>query len=187
MSLFSVLISFGRIPSASIRSGFLFPNCRFPSGGTGFPTNSPFTPAWDDLPFRSTSGTCRVSPLTTPWLAYPTRSPPCGSNENRTRPQPSITSNGRFKNGNTELIYFTYTMRWHWMLTWKTQTREKPREPIDSELSTIIWELQWQRSRQQPWALSLRQQAVTTKTRSVTNSLSHTLSRYIHIEYIESY
>ena len=65
------------------------------------------------------------------------RSKSQGSDENRARPQPSITSNGRFKNGNTELIDFTYTMRRHWMLTWKTQTREKPREPTDSELSTM--------------------------------------------------
>ena len=92
--------------------------------------------------------------------------------ENRARPQPSLTSNGRFKNENTKLIDFTYTMRRHWMLTWKTKTREKPQEPTDSEMSTMRWELQWQRWRQWPRALSLPQQAVTTETRSVTNSLS---------------
>ena len=37
--------------------------------------------------------------------------------------------------------------------------------------------------RQRPRALSLRQQAVTTETRSVTNFLSHTLSLYIHTIY----
>ena len=79
MSLFSVLIEFGWIPSGSIRSGFLLQVCRFPSGGTGFPRNSPFTPVWDDLPLRSASGTHRASLMTTPWSGCPTRSPPCGS------------------------------------------------------------------------------------------------------------
>ena len=37
--------------------------------------------------------------------------------------------------------------RQRWMLTWKTQTREKPRDPTDSELSTRRWEVQWQRWR----------------------------------------
>ena len=40
MSMLSVLIGFGRIPSGSIRSGFLLHACRFPSGGTGFSTFS---------------------------------------------------------------------------------------------------------------------------------------------------
>ena len=83
--------------------------------------------------------------------AFRTKPPTCQedesdhheSDENRARPQPSLTSNGRYKNGNIKLIDFTYTMRRHWMLTWKTQTREKPREPTDSKLSTMRWELQW--------------------------------------------
>ena len=79
MSLFPVLIGFDRIPSGSIRSGFLVPVSRFPSRGNDFPTNSPFTSAWDDLPFRSASGTHRASPLTTPWSACPNRYTPCGS------------------------------------------------------------------------------------------------------------
>ena len=79
MSLFSVLLGFSQILSGSIRSTFLFQVCRFPSGGTGFPTNSPFTPAWDDLPFRSASGTHQASLLIAPCSTCPTHSPPCGS------------------------------------------------------------------------------------------------------------
>ena len=78
MSLLLVLIGSGRIPSGSVRSGFLLLVCRFQSGGTDFPTNSPFTLAWDDFPFRSAYGRHRASPLTTPWSTYPTCSPPCG-------------------------------------------------------------------------------------------------------------
>ena len=51
----------------------------FPSGGTCFPTNSPFTPAWDVAPVRSASGmlpACRVS---VPWSACLTHSRPCES------------------------------------------------------------------------------------------------------------
>ena len=55
-----------------------------PSGGTCFPTNSPFTPAWDVVPIRSASGmlpACRVS---APWSACLTRSRLCGSSSART-------------------------------------------------------------------------------------------------------
>ena len=51
----------------------------FPSGGTGFPPNSPFIPAWDDLPIQSASRTHQASPLSTPWSTCSTRSPPCES------------------------------------------------------------------------------------------------------------
>ena len=50
-----------------------------PSGGTCFPTNSPFTPAWDVALVRSASGmlpACRVS---VPWSTCLTRSRSCGS------------------------------------------------------------------------------------------------------------
>ena len=50
---------------------------RFPSGGTSFPTNSPFTPTWDVLPFWSISGTHQVSLSATPWSACLIRSPLC--------------------------------------------------------------------------------------------------------------
>ena len=56
----------------------------FPSGGTCFLTNSPFTPAWDVVLVRSASDmhpACRVSVL---WSAYLTRSRPCGSSSVRT-------------------------------------------------------------------------------------------------------
>ena len=49
-----------------------------PSGGIEILTNSPFTPTWDASSVRPVSGmrlVCRVSLL---WLAYLTRSPPCG-------------------------------------------------------------------------------------------------------------
>ena len=58
-SMFFVFIGFS----------FLLSVCQFASGGTDFPTNSPFTPAWDDFPFRSASSTHRASPLTAPWSA----------------------------------------------------------------------------------------------------------------------
>ena len=48
--------------------------------------------------------------------------------ENRSRPQPSSTSNGRL-NGNTEITDFTYAMRRHSMLTWKHKLGKKPWEP----------------------------------------------------------
>ena len=56
----------------------------FPSGGTCFLTNSPFTPAWDVVLVRSASDMhpdCRVSVL---WSAYLTRSRSCGSSSVRT-------------------------------------------------------------------------------------------------------
>ena len=76
---FRFFIVFGRMCSGFVRSDFLLSVCRFPSGGTDFPTSSPFTPAWADLPFWSVFGTHRASQLRAPWLACPTRSPPCGS------------------------------------------------------------------------------------------------------------
>ena len=56
--------------------------------------------------------------------------------ENHSRPQPSSISNGRL-NGNIEITDFIYSMRRHWMLTWKPKLAKKPWEPTDSELSTM--------------------------------------------------
>ena len=61
--------------------GFLPSPCplrlvRFLSKGTCFPTNSPFTLAWDVLSIRSVSGTCSASRLTTSWSTCLTRSLP---------------------------------------------------------------------------------------------------------------
>ena len=57
---------------------------KLPSGGTCFPTNSPFTPAWDFALIRSASSmlpACRVS---VPWSACLTHSQSCGSSSART-------------------------------------------------------------------------------------------------------
>ena len=55
-----------------------------PSGVTCFPTNSPFTPAWDVAPIRSASDTLPACRVSTPWSACLTRSRLCGSSSART-------------------------------------------------------------------------------------------------------
>ena len=55
-----------------------------PSGGTCFPTNSPFTPAWDVAPIRSASDTLPACRVSTPWSTCLTRSRSCGSSSART-------------------------------------------------------------------------------------------------------
>ena len=55
-----------------------------PSGGTCFPTNSPFTPAWDVAPIRSASDTLPACRVSKPWSACLTRSRSCGSSSART-------------------------------------------------------------------------------------------------------
>ena len=70
----------GRSPLGLQSSG----SYHVPSGGTCFPTNSPFTLAWDVVLVRLASGmhpTCRVQAL---WSACLTHSQPCGSSSVQT-------------------------------------------------------------------------------------------------------
>ena len=67
-----VSLPIGRTDQHRILGHLVLPN--FPSGGTYFPTNSPFTPAWYVALVRSAPSmlpACRVS---LPWLACLTRS-----------------------------------------------------------------------------------------------------------------
>ena len=56
----------------------------FPSGGTCFLTNSPFTPAWDTTPVRPSVGTRLVSRLAAPSSTCPIHFRPCGSSPQQT-------------------------------------------------------------------------------------------------------
>ena len=55
-----------------------------PSRGTCFPTNSPFTPAWDVAPIRSASDMLLACRMSTPWSACLTRCRSCESSSIRT-------------------------------------------------------------------------------------------------------
>ena len=59
-------IPFGLVPSFDLSEPARPFLIRIPSGGIGFSTNSPFTPAWDVLSIRSASCMHRACQLTTP-------------------------------------------------------------------------------------------------------------------------
>ena len=70
-----------------------------PFGGTCFPTNSPFTPAWNAVPIRSAFGMLAACQESAPWSACLTCSRSCGSSLPRTlvpqlAPGSNITSAG---------------------------------------------------------------------------------------------
>ena len=55
-----------------------------PSGGTCFPTNSPFTLAWNVIPIRSAFGMLAACWESEPWSTCLTSSRSCGSSSTRT-------------------------------------------------------------------------------------------------------
>ena len=80
--IYICVLPIGRNRSGSVlrSAGSLY----LPSGGTCFPTNSPFTPAWNVIPIRSAFGMLAACRESAPSSACLTRSRSCGSSSART-------------------------------------------------------------------------------------------------------
>ena len=72
------------IGAGSVMSRFSATSIRFHPEGHVFPTNSPFTPAWNVVPIRSAFGKLAACRESAPWSACLTCSRSCGSSSART-------------------------------------------------------------------------------------------------------